>query len=324
VSQAFVLIFCLKEANCMLDAALLGTGGMMPLPARFLTSLLLRFSGRLVMVDCGEGTQITLKLLGWGYKNLDAICFTHFHADHIAGLPGLLLTVGNSGREEPVTLIGPPGMALVARSLCIIAQELPFEVNIIELPYERGAAPKQIKLGDFIISALPVDHRIPCFAYTFEFKRAGRFDIDKAKLNSVPMQAWNRLQKYETVMLEGAEYTPEMVLGPPRTPIKLAYCTDTRPVKELPEFIQNSDLFICEGLYGESEMLEKTAAHKHMIFQEAAGIAKAGRVNELWLTHFSPAMTYPEQFISAARSIFPNSTAGRDRMNKTIHYREDE
>ena len=305
----------------MLDAALLGTGGMMPLPGRFLTSLLLRFGGRLVMVDCGEGTQVTLKLLGWGYKNLDAICFTHFHADHISGLPGLLLAVANSGREEPVTLIGPPGMGLVARSLCIIAQELPFEVDIAELPYERGAAPQHLTLGSFNISALPVDHRIPCFAYTFEFMRAGRFDVDRANQNNVPIQAWNRLQKYETVVLDNKAYTPDMVLGPPRAPIKLAYCTDTRPVKELPEFIRGSDLFICEGLHGEPDMLEKTAAHKHMIFQEAAGIARAGCVDEMWLTHFSPAMMFPEHFIDAARSVFPNSYAGRDRMNKTIKYR---
>ena len=307
----------------MLDAALLGTGGMMPLPGRFLSSMLLRFGGRLVMVDCGEGTQVTLKLLGWGYKNLDAICFTHFHADHIAGLPGLLLTVGNSGREEPLTLIGPPGIGVVARCLCIIAQDLPFDVNVVELPYEHGSPPQQYKLGNFYISALSVDHRVPCFAYAFEFKRAGRFDIEKAKHNNVPMQAWNRLQKYETVISNGNKYTPDMVLGPPRTPIKAAYCTDTRPIKELPEFVKNSDLFICEGLHGEPEMLAKTASHKHMIFQEAAGIAKEGGVQELWLTHFSPALTSPEVCINAARAIFPNTYAGKDRMNKTINYRDE-
>ena len=307
----------------MLDAALLGTGGMMPLPGRFLTSLLLRWGGRLVMVDCGEGTQVTLKLLGWGYKNLDAICFTHFHADHIAGLPGLLLTVGNSGREEPVTLIGPPGMGIVARSLCIIAQDLPFEVSIIELNFERSAPPQQLKLGSYHISALPVEHRIPCFAYAFELKRAGRFDVGKAELNGVPMPAWNRLQKYETVLMDGNEYTPDMVLGPPRTPIKVSYCTDTRPVKELPGFVKDSDLFICEGLHGEPDLLAKTAAHKHMAFQEAAGIAKAGGVHELWLTHFSPALVTPEMFLNAARTIFPNTNIGKDRMCKIITYRDE-
>jgi len=307
----------------MLDAALLGTGGMMPLPSRFLTSMLLRFNGRLVMVDCGEGTQITLKLLGWGYKNLDAICFTHFHADHVAGLPGLLLTVGNSGREEPMTLIGPPGMGVVAQNLCIIAQDLPFEVKTIDLPFKLGAPPQQLKLGDYHISALSMDHRIPCFAYTFEFTRAGRFDVEKAKANNVPLKAWNRLQKYETVIIDGNEYTPDMVLGPERAPIKLAYCTDTRPTKNLPSFVRGSDLFVCEGLHGDPDMQAKTVAHKHMMFQEAAEVAKAGNVNELWLTHFSPALISPERYIDTPRSIFPNTLVGKDRMSKIINYQEE-
>jgi len=307
----------------MLDTALLGTGGMMPLPSRFLTSMLLRFNGRLVMVDCGEGTQITLKLLGWGYKNLDAICFTHFHADHIAGLPGLLLTVGNCGREEPMTLIGPPGMGVVAKNLCIIAQDLPFEVKTIDLPFQHGSAPQQLKLGDYHISALPMDHGIACFAYTFEFTRAGRFDVEKAKANNVPLKAWNRLQKYETVIIDGNEYTPDMVLGPKRSPIKLAYCTDSRPTKKLPSFVKDSDLFVCEGLHGDPDMHDKTVSHKHMMFLEAAEIAKAGNVNELWLTHFSPALISPETYIDAPRSIFPNTRVGKDRMSKTINYQEE-
>ena len=97
----------------MIDVALLGTGGMMPMPERFLSSMLLRINGRLILVDCGEGTQVTLKMLGWGFKAIDTICFTHYHADHISGLPGMLLTIGNSGRTEPVKLIGPPGLKKV-------------------------------------------------------------------------------------------------------------------------------------------------------------------------------------------------------------------
>jgi ribonuclease Z len=168
-----------------------------------------------------------------------------------------------------------------------------------------------------------MDHRIPCFAYSFEFKRVGRFDVEKAKANNVPLKAWNRLQNNETVNIDGNQYTPDMVLGPERTPIKLSYCTDTRPTKKLPSFIEGSDLFICEGLHGDLDMHAKTVAHKHMMFHEAAELAKAGNVNELWLTHFSPALISPENYIDSTRSIFPNTHIGKDRMNKTINYREE-
>jgi ribonuclease Z len=308
----------------MLDVALLGTGGMMPLPNRFLTSLLLRFNGRYLMVDCGEATQITLKLLGWGYKNIDTICITHLHADHIAGLPGLLLTIGNSGREEPLTLLGPPGLAKVARCLCVIAQEVPFDIKVVEVPFTRGGDPVSITIGDYNISALPLEHRIPCFGYSFTFKRSGRFNIERAKANGVPLKAWNHLQKYETVEMDGHVYTPDMVLGPERTPIKLTYCTDSRPVPKLPEFAMHSDLFICEGLYGEADKQEKAAAHMHMSFQEAAAAARDAEAGELWLTHFSPALTDPAAYIQSARNIFPAARVGRDRLTKTINFREDE
>jgi ribonuclease Z len=308
----------------MLDTALVGTGGMMPLPNRFLTSMALRFNGRMLMVDCGECTQVSLKLLGWGFKNIEIICYTHFHADHIAGLPGLLLTIGNSDRTEPLRLVGPCGLRTVVESLCVIAQEIPFPLEIIEIPYHKDASFSELTLGEFLIRACPVDHRIPCFAYSFEFKRAGRFDVDRAKKNDVPMSVWNRLQKNEPVVLDGRVFTPDMVLGTPRKSIKVSYCTDTRPTAALPEFVSESDLFICEGLYGELDKLPKTASHKHMIFQEAATIAKKGFVKELWLTHFSPAMPVPEMFINSAREIFSNAYVGKDRMTKIIRYEDTE
>ncbi|MDR1541354.1 MAG: ribonuclease Z [Clostridiales bacterium] len=307
----------------MLDAALLGTGGMTPLPTRFLTSLMLRVNGSQLVVDCGEGTQVTMKLLGWGYKNIDVLCFTHFHADHIAGLPGLLHAINTSVRREPLTLVGPPGLKAVAAGLMVIAKELEYEVNIIEIPYRRFGPPESIKLGDHLIGALPLDHRGPCLGYSFEYKRAGLFDVEKARANNVPMAFWSRLQKKgEAIEEMGVVYKPEMVMGPPRRSIKVSYCTDTRPVPNLPEFIKGSDLFVCEGMYGDIEMLPKTASHKHMIFQEAAEIAKEAAVKELWLTHYSPALTQPEQQLPVARGIFPNTVCGRDRMVKVINYED--
>ena len=97
----------------MIDVCLLGTGGMMPLPYRWLTSLLVRYNGSSLLIDCGEGTQIAMKEKGWSFKPIDVICFTHYHADHISGLPGLLLTMGNAERTEPLTMIGPKGLERV-------------------------------------------------------------------------------------------------------------------------------------------------------------------------------------------------------------------
>lgn len=298
----------------MLDIALLGTGGMMPLPNRFLTSLMLRLNGRYMLIDCGEGTQVSIKILGWGFKKIDLICFTHFHADHISGLPGLLLTIGNSGRTEPLTLIGPKGLNDVYNGLTIIAPELPFEVICIELEDFT----QEFKISEFLIKTLPVEHRIPCFAYSIDVNRQGKFDIEKARANNVPLELWGKLQKEDEVEYNGQIYNCKMVLGESRKGIKISYCTDSRPTKSMPEFVQNSDLFVCEGLHGDNDMLEKSIDKFHMIFSEAAEIATSANVKELWLTHFSPALTEPDEYISFAKNIFKNTVIPYDRITKTI------
>lgn len=299
----------------MLDVALLGTGGMMPLPDRFLTSLMLRLEGRMMVIDCGECTQVTMKLLGWGFKNIDVICFTHYHADHISGLPGLLLTIGNSARTEPLTLIGPKGLSRVYEGLKTICPELPFEVKIIELEPDS-----EIKVSVFNIKSLKVNHKITCYAYRVDVKRAGRFNVEKAALNNVPKKVWSVLQKQKSTEYEGITYTSDMVLGDDRKGLSVSYCTDTRPVDALPAFIKDSDLFICEGMYGEEEKINKAKEYKHMLFSEAARIAKGGNVKELWLTHYSPAMPFPEMYINNARSIFENTKLGKDRKNVTLMF----
>jgi ribonuclease Z len=163
---------------------------------------------------------------------------------------------------------------------------------------------------------------MPCFGYSVSLHRTGKFDLERATALGLSRTYWSRLQKGEAVVYEGKTFTPDMVLGGDRKGLKLSYITDTRPVNTIPAFIQGSDLFICEGLYGEDDKLEKVRDHRHMLFSEAAALAKNGGVSELWLTHFSPAMPNPEQFIDAARTIFPNATAGRDRMTKTLLFKE--
>lgn len=302
----------------MLDVALLGCGGMMPLPDRFLTSMFLRLNGRFLLLDCGEGTQVTLKSLGWGFKNIDVILITHFHADHIAGLPGLLLTIGNSGREEPLNIIGPKGLSHVVKSLLVIAPELHFPLVFHEM--EESTC---FSMGDFHINSLPLAHNLPCFGYTIDVRRKGKFDPKKAMALNIPKNYWSLLQNNQTVVYEGQVYTPSMVMGSERKGIKVSYSTDTRPVETLPDFIRESDLYICEGIYGEDEKKNKAIEYKHMLFSEAALIAKEANVKKLWLTHYSPSLTEPEEFLPVACGIFENTELGYDRKTTTILFPEE-
>ena len=302
----------------MFEVCLLGTGGMMPLPYRWLTSLMIRYNGCNVLIDCGEGTQVALKEKGWSPKPIDIILFTHFHADHISGLPGMFLTLGNSDRTEPITIVGPPGVKRVVESLLVIAPQLPFEINYIELKEDS----QRIDFKELHIDAFRVNHNVTCYGYSISLDRAGRFDADKAKELNIPIKYWSKLQKGETITEDSVTYTPDQVMGPPRKGIKVTYTTDTRPCKNIPIFAKNSDLFICEGMYGENEMLDKAKEHKHMTFAEAATMAKEAAVQEMWLTHYSPSLFKPKEFIDNARAIFPASYAAKDGMSADLCYEE--
>ena len=292
----------------MLDVCLLGTGGMMPLPGRRLTALMTRYNGSSLLIDCGEGTQVAIKEKGWTFKPIDAICFTHYHADHISGLPGLLLTMGNTDRREPLTMIGPKGLERVVNSLRVICPELPFPIVF----HEVTAPEEVIEMNGYKITAFRVQHNITCYGYTIEIDRAGKFDVNKAKENNVEMQYWNRLQKGETIELPDRTLTSNLVLGPSRKGIKCTYTTDTRPTDSIVEHAKDADLFICEGMYGEPEKKAKAVEYKHMTFYEAAEMAKKACVKEMWLTHYSPSLRHPEEYMDGVREIFPNSYVGKD------------
>ncbi|MEG1945735.1 MAG: ribonuclease Z [Lachnospiraceae bacterium] len=301
----------------MLDVCLLGTGGMMPLPHRWLTSLMTRYNGSSLMIDCGEGTQIALKEKGWSPKPIDIMCFTHYHADHISGLPGLLLTMGNAERTEPLTMIGPKGLERVVNALRMIAPELPFELKFIELnqPLER------MELNGYHITAFKVNHNITCYGYTLEIPRAGEFQVNQAQNLGIPRNYWSKLQKGDTIEIEGKIYTPDMVLGSARKGIKVTYCTDTRPTLAITEAAKGSDLLIIEGMYAEKEKAAKARQYKHMTFYEAAGIAKDAQAAEMWLTHFSPSLVRGEDYMEEVRKSFPNAKLGRDGKTAELDFK---
>lgn len=303
----------------MLDICLLGTGGMMPLPYRWLTSMMARYNGQSILIDCGEGTQVAMKEKGWSPKPIDIICFTHFHADHISGLPGMLLTMGNAERTEPLLLVGPKGLSRVVASLRVIAPELPFSIECMELTENA----QTICFDGFRIEAFRVNHNVPCYGYSIIIDRIGKFQVEKALALEIEKQYWSRLQHGETIETKERTLVPEMVLGAARKGLKVTYCTDTRPTQGILEHAKGADLFICEGMYGEPDKLAKAKENKHMTFYEAAELAKRAKVQKLWLTHYSPSLNRPDEFLPAVKKIFSEAETCRDGKTIELTFTEE-
>ena len=167
-----------------------------------------------------------------------------------------------------------------------------------------------------------MNHNVLCYGYTIEICRAGRFDVERAKAAQIPMKLWSRLQKGEIIEEDGRVYRPEDVLGPARRGIKVTYCTDSRPTETIAAQAAGADLFICEGMYGEAEKAQKAVEYKHMTMAEAAKLARRAQPQELWLTHYSPSLVRPEEYMDAMCKIFPRTVPGRDGRTAELDFTE--
>ena len=303
----------------MLEVTLLGTGGTMPLKNRWLTSCYIRNEGQSVLIDCGEGTQIALRSAGKSVHHLDLLCFTHYHADHISGLPGLLLSMGLDGRLEPLHIAGPEGLGRIVAGLRVIAPELPFPLRLTELHSPQDT----MHFAGLDITAFFVQHTLPCCGYRLSLPRIGKFDPERAKAAGIPVKLWGKLQKQAEVEADGIVYHQSQVLGAPRRGLTVTYCTDTRPVPVIADMAKDADLLIAEGMYGDREKNIKAMETKHMMFTEAAQLAKDAGAHRLWLTHYSPSMPQPEQYLDAARAIFPETVCAKDGDSIDLCFTEE-
>lgn len=288
----------------MIKVTLLGTGGTMPLPERALTALCVRYQGHNFLIDCGEGTQVQLRRAGISIHDIDVILITHFHADHVTGLQGLLLSMSKSERKETVRIIAPKGAADIIRCLCVTAPAMPFPINIIEIVKTYDT----FDLFGMKVAAQKAEHSVVCYAYSMQIERRGRFMPERAMALGIDKNKWKLLQQGQIV--DGI--SPNDVLGAPRKGLKLTYCTDTRPTAALTELAIGSDLFICEGMYADMEKLSMAREKKHMMFSEAAETAKNAQVKELWLTHFSPSLRDVYSYVDYASELFPNTLIPHD------------
>lgn len=309
-----------------MNLLLLGTSGTIPLPGRPFSSVLARIGPEMILFDCGEGTQVSLRRWGWGFRGISAICLSHLHADHVTGLPGLLLSIGNANRTLPIDVYGPVGTRIVVAGLRVVAPYLPFEVRVHEL-----AAREDIPWNGALLASLPVDHAVPCLAFRLDVPRARRFQPELARALGVPVEEWKTLQRGRPVIVQEGDQDgvvrrtvrPDDVLGPERRGIRFAYVTDTRPTPEMPDFLAGADLLVIEGTYGDPADAENAVENRHLLFSEAAAIGREAGVRAIWLTHFSAKLLEPERFAGEATRVFPETTVGYAGLTTSLHF-EDE
>ena len=308
----------------MIDVTLIGTSALLPIPERALTAAVLFCEGQSILFDCGEGTQTAARKAGVSLMRTDIIALTHYHGDHVFGLPGLLQTMCHAERTEPLYITGPKGLAAALEPILKLAWKLSYEVVPIELPAdglqlsELGGWSAAAKL-----SAFQTEHKVSSQGYCFELRRAGKFLPDKAKSLGVPINQWSILQRGQSIQLDGKTILPEQVLGEPRRGLKFVFTGDTTACENLIDAATGADLMICEATYGKNEQTQIAADYGHMTFAQAATVAKCAGVKELWLAHYSQRIKDPQKYLPNATAIFADTAVGYDGMSTTLRFEDN-
>lgn len=306
-----------------MEAFILGCGGMMPLPYRHLTSVLLRRDGDLFLFDGGEGTQVSLRRLNLKWKKINAIFVSHTHADHVTGLPGILMLSAQVDRNEPLYIFGPPKIQeYIESSRKVLDMYINYPIIIKEI-----VAPCDVYEGDgFKVRAFPLEHTKTCIGYTLEeYDRPGEFNTEEAIKLKIPRgPLWGKLQHGQSVKNEdGIEIKSKQVVGQARKGRKFSFVTDTMYLPTIAPEVKNSDLLICEGMFAD-DCEDQAKEKKHMTSRQAASIAKDANAKRMALIHYSPRYNDKdlELLLNQAKEVFPKTELSKDRMHIEIPYVE--
>jgi ribonuclease Z len=291
-----------------LDLVFLGTSGSMPTAQRAPAALLVRRGGDRLLFDCAEGTQRQLLRSSVGLIELEEVFLTHFHADHVLGLPGMLKTFALRGRGLPLTVYGPRGLVDLLGSLKRVLGKVSYGVRLVEL-----GPGDVVERGDYRLATFAVSHGVSALGWSLiEATRPGRFDVDAANALGIPNgPERGELQRGMPVTFpDGRTVAPEQVLGDPRPGRKLVITGDTAPTDGLVEAAWGADVLVTEATFADEER-ERAAETLHSTATQAAEIARRAGVGLLALTHLSNRYFGPE-IAREARAIFPETVVPRD------------